>query len=291
MPASVETAESRVTGKVCAFHPEGGSPGANAIDAYERDGVVCLRSAFGANWLAVIEEGIELALSGGSTNLDVVKKKGDEGNFSVSSHAWRQVEPFRRFIFDSHIADLAWQFLDSKSLTLYYDFLLIKQANSHNARTPWHQDHSYYPLNGSKVINCWIALDPIPKETALRFYRGSHAPGIVYRAVNFENAAKDYQHVRRERPIAPQIDANPNAEILATEMEPGDMLVWNSYTFHSAPGNSLTQRRAAFSVNWVGDDITYEDVPALETYRHPSLKTGDPITCDKFPLMRGATSQ
>ncbi len=261
-------------------------PGSDAITAYKRDGVVCLRGAFERDWLEVIEQGIEQALSGSSTNLDVIKKKGDKGNFSVSSQAWQQVEPFRRFIFESHIAELAWSFLESKTLTLFYDFLLIKQPHSDNASTPWHQDHAYYPLKGRKVINCWVALDPIPIETALRFYRGSHKPGTLYRAVNFENAAQDYQHVRRERPPVPSIDTDPDAEIIVTAMQPGDMLVWNSYTLHSAPGNTLTQRRAAFSVNWVGDDVTYEDVPALDTYLHPDLKTGDSIISDKFPLVR-----
>ncbi|MDH3695662.1 MAG: phytanoyl-CoA dioxygenase family protein [Gammaproteobacteria bacterium] len=273
--------------KVSEFHPHNHQPSTDAISAYKRDGVACLRSAFEADWLDVIEQGIEQALSGGSTNLDVVKKKDDKGSFSASSQAWQQVESFRRFIFESHIADIAWPFLESKTLTLYYDLLLIKQANSNNASTPWHQDHAYYPLNGTKVINCWIALDPIPVETALRFYRGSHLPGIVYRAVNFENAAEEYQHTRYERPEVPPIDTNPKAEIITTAMYPGDMLIWNSYTFHSAPGNTLIQRRAAFSVNWAGDDVTYDDKPALDTYLNSNLKTGDSIISDKFPLVRG----
>ncbi|MDH3467992.1 MAG: phytanoyl-CoA dioxygenase family protein [Gammaproteobacteria bacterium] len=290
MSESAVITDPKISDKVSTFYVEDGWPGADAVMAYKRDGVVCLRGAFGPDWLAVIEEGIDEALSGASTNLDIVKKKGDAGSFSVSSQAWRQVRPFRRFIFDSHIADIAWPFLESSSLTLFYDFLLIKQAHSDSAATPWHQDHAYYPLNGKKVINCWTALDSIPIETALRFYRGSHSLGVIHQATNFENPAEDYKHLRRERAAVPNIDADPSAEIIATAMEPGDMLVWNSHTFHSAPGNSLDRRRAAFSVNWVGDDVTYDDVPALDTYRHPELKTGDRITCDKFPLVRGIGS-
>ncbi len=64
------------------------------------------------------------------------------------------------------------------------------------------------------------------------------------------------------------------------------MLVWYSYTLHSAPGNRLDRRRAAFSVNWLGDDIVYNDKPSLETYRDSSQVVGQPIICDKFPLVR-----
>ena len=259
---------------------------ANAIAAYNRDGVVCLRNAINSRWLDVVEEGIVAALSGASTDLDVVKAEGDKGNFSASSQAWTKVEPFRRFIFESPIADLSLQILQSRTLVLFYDFLLIKEAHSDSAATPWHQDHSYYPLNGTKVINCWTALDPIPVETALRFWKGSHSMQTVFKAANFENPSEEYKHARREHPNIPDIDENPDAEILATAMEPGDLLIFNSRTFHSAPGNKLEHRRAGFSVNWVGDDVTYMDVPSLETYQNPSLKTGDPIISEKFPLVR-----
>ena len=259
-----------------------------AVKAFNRDGVVCLRGAISRRWLDLVEKGIEEALAGASADLDIVKVAGDEGRFSFSSQAWRQVEPFRRFIFDSPLPDLCWPFLQSENLTLFYDFLLIKEAHSDSAATPWHQDHAYYPLTGHKVVNSWVALDAIPLETALRFHKGSHADGIVYQAANFQDPSEDYQHVRKERPPVPDIDGDPHAEILATGLAPGDMLIWSSRTFHSAPGNRLDQRRAAFSVNWAGDDVRYEDAAALETYKNPDLQAGDRLESEKFPVLRRA---
>lgn len=259
--------------------------GEDAVRAYERDGVVCLRGAHEPAWLSVIEAGIEAAVSGASEDLDIVEKDADAGRFSVSSQAWRKVEPFRQFIFESRSADLAWPFLRSETLTLFYDFLLIKDGGTAQATTPWHQDHAYYPLHGTKVINCWTALDPIPLQTALRFWRGSHRDGTVYQAVDFSGDG-DYRHVQPDRPPPPDIDAADASDILATAMEPGDMLIWNSRTFHSAPGNTLDRRRAAFSLNWVGDDVTFHDIPSLQTYRADGLREGQPIACDKFPIVR-----
>ena len=287
MSRSNDNQTSRIDRVVTAFESNDCHLTNEAVNAYKNDGVVCLRHAISQDWLDVIEQGIEQAMSGRSTDVDVVKKKGDKGSFSFSSQAWQQVDSFRQFIFDSPLADLVWPFLESKTLTLFYDFLLIKQANSDNAITPWHQDHSFYPLSGTKVINSWTALDPIPLETSLKFYAGSHLSQTLYRAVNFEDVTKDYQHARLERPVVPDIDSNDDAEILATEMNPGDLLIWNSHTFHCAPGNKLDKRRAAFSVNWTGDDVTYLSVGALETYLNPELKSGDQIISDKFPLVRG----
>ena len=257
-----------------------------AVKTLNQDGVVCLRQAFPKQWLNVIEQGIESALAGASTDVNTVKRKNDVGSFSFSSGAWMQVEPFRHFIFDSHLADIARTLLETQQLVLFYDFLLVKEALSNNAATPWHQDHSYYPLDGTKAINCWIALDDIPVESALQFMKGSHRPATLYRAVDFDNPEIDYRHARKELPLPPDDHQDFPTEILTTAVCAGDMLIWYSYTLHSAPGNQLDRRRAAFSVNWLGDDIVYNNKPSLETYRDPGLKIGQPMNCDKFPLVR-----
>ena len=276
---------SDVTGPVAASDVTACLPDEHSVAAFERDGVVCLRNAHSATWLAVIEQGIDTALTGGSEDLDIVEKDGDSGRFSYSSQAWKQVAPFRQFIFESRVADLSWPFLDSKSLTLYYDFLLIKEPGTARAATPWHQDHAYYPLRGSDVINCWTALDRIPLETALRFWRGSHAQKVIYQAAEFSGES-DYRHLQTDRPPPPEIDTDPTAEILATDMNPGDMLVWDSHTFHSAPGNTSSNRRAAFSVNWTGDGAVFHDMPSLGTYRDDCIHDGMPIAGDRFPTLR-----
>lgn len=288
MNDSANTASNTAHGEPVAFRLDatGGVPAA-ARAALNQDGVVCIRQAFNRDWLDVIELGIEQALSGASTDVDIVKRKGDAGSFSFSSGAWQTVEPFRRFIFDSPMPDLAQSLFGSQRLGLFYDFLLLKQPRSDNAATPWHQDHSYYPLDGRQVMNCWVALDDIPLESALRFMRGSHQPGQLYRAIDFENPARDYRHARKELPLPPDAETPEDAEILTTALRAGDMLAWTSYTLHSAPGNKLDQRRAAFSVNWLGDDVVFNGKPSLESYRDSSQVVGEPIICEKFPLVRG----
>ena len=284
-----QTDQFSAPGSIREFNVEGALPDSDARQALRDDGVVCLRRAHGSAWLSLVEEGIEQALSGASENVDIVEKPGDAGRFSFSSQAWRQVDAFRRAIFESRAPDLAFALLGSHSMNLFYDFLLIKEAGTANANTPWHQDHAYYPLHGVGVINCWTALDPIPMETALRFWAGSHQKACIYQAANFAGDA-DYRHIRSERPEIPAIDDDPAARILATELQPGDMLAWDSYTFHSAPGNTLGRRRAAFSINWASDVIRFHDTPCLASYRAPELSEGSPITCDKFPLIRSQPS-
>nr|HIA88912.1 hypothetical protein [Gammaproteobacteria bacterium] len=76
---------SDITGSVATFDVTACLPDEQALVAYERDGVVCLRNAHSAAWLAVIEQGIDAALEGGSEDVDIVAKAGDSGRFSYSS--------------------------------------------------------------------------------------------------------------------------------------------------------------------------------------------------------------
>ena len=281
---------------VASFHPESKiNAGCEAISAYKQDGVVCLRNALDQTWLDIIEAGIDEYFQqekeSDASNVSI-NFKGDQGKFYYATSMWKTMKSFRDIIFQSNAADLFGSILETEQLNLYYDFLLIKEAGCRKAVTPWHQDHSYYCLNGHKIINCWIALDDIPGETALRYIRGSHINYPVHQAVHFA-PGQDYANLITERPIPPNFDDMGDVDILSCDLKPGDALVWNSRTFHSAPGNHLDQRRAALSINFCGDDVSYFDMKqeADPPIRGENLTDGGDITCDTFPLLRQCSNQ
>ncbi|MFT7674440.1 MAG: ectoine hydroxylase-related dioxygenase (phytanoyl-CoA dioxygenase family) [Gammaproteobacteria bacterium] len=108
----------------------------------------------------------------------------------------------------------------------------------------------------------------------------------MYRPVNFDNPEQEYRHDRNELPLPPVDHSGLQSKVLSNATRAGDMLVWKSYTLHGAAGNQLNQRRAAFSVNWLGDDVVYNREASLETYSDPGQVVGQPITCSNFPLVR-----
>ena len=267
------------------------SPTPEAIDLYRVDGVVCLRHAFDHDWLRVIESGIEQSMRTATFDdghSDKIAKDGDEGFFFFDEMMWRHIEPFRKFALESHVPDMAKTLLETESLIFYYDFLLIKTPGCFSGETPWHQDHSYYPLHGRQIVNCWVALDQIPKETSLRFVRGSHQPDQIYRQISF-NPDKEYDNVSDTLTTPPDFDANPGEfDVLTCDLAPGDTLMWNSRMFHSAPGNHLSTRRAAMSSSWLGDDVTYHNVPQQTDPpdRGENLVEGGSVECESFPRVR-----
>lgn len=281
-------------GRVQEFNVEHELPDSKARQAFRDDGVVCLRNAYNLEWLSLVEEGIKWSITGGSEHIEFNKMREESGLFILASNAWPRVAAFRRAIFDSRAPDLAFALLDSDSMNLYFDFTLIKEPNTFTAETPWHQDHAFLPLHGTGVVNCWTALDPIPMETALRFWAGSHREACLYQMNHVNDEGSDYNQEmnlgRGDRPTIPNIDSDASASILAAELAPGDMLVWDSYTFHKAPGNSLDRRRAALSTLWASDGVRFRDIPSLPHLRSPEITEGLPITCDKFPVMRTKAS-
>ena len=265
--------------------------GKDAIDAYQRDGVICLRGAVSDDWLAVIEQGVDYFLGAGVDDGDpanvVVKLDGDTGGVHYGTALWQSNPYLRQIIFETTLPDLFGSVLETRSLNFYYDFLIIKDAGCRSAVTPWHHDQSYYVMRGRKIINCWIALDSIPKETALRFARASHKRDDLARAIHFD-PNQDYPGLLTERPLPPDFDNDPDADIITCAMEPGDALVFNCRTFHTAPGNHLDRRRGALSLNFIGDDVTYFDMAQLPDppIRGEGLVDGGSITCESFPLLR-----
>ena len=121
-------------------------------------------------------------------------------------------------------------------------------------RTAWHQDLSYFHVDGEQLCTTWCPLDPVDAETgAVRYARGSHRwdDGLPAEPVREHDADPG----NRGRAGTRRRHARRRAEILTFETEPGDVVVHHARTLHAAGGNrSSSTRRRAISVRYCGDD-------------------------------------
>ena len=331
------------------FDAAAGRPSEAAVEAYERDGVVCLRGAFDAHWVEALRDGVDRAMADAlqdgrdrnargvdqtetqcdqidrdrvnrgdqaetergdqiETNRDQtqcgdqnesdtdqnqpqprnqavrVAKPGEAGCFFYDMFLWRRYAVFRAFAFESPAADLARRIMRSDTLTFYYDLVLSKEPGA-GSPTPWHYDEAYWPVAGTQVCNLWTALDDIPAATALRFARGSHRRAENHRAVGFGPGIEDRG---QNDPPPPDWDADAGAEIVYAPLSPGDCLIINLRTHHSAPGNLSAARRRAHATHWLGDDARYNDKPwqCDPDERGQNLAHGGKMECAIFPRVR-----
>lgn len=291
-----------------AFDAASGAPPAAAVRAYERDGVVCLRRAFDARWVAKLRAGVERVMAdaapsqsgggqiggddgdgddgdrGGDDQPVRVAKPGEAGVFFYAMFLWKRDPAFRDFAFDSPAADLARRVMRSATLTFYYDLVLSKEPGA-SSPTPWHYDEAYWPVAGAQVCNLWTALDDIPAATALRFARGSHRRPANHRAVGF---GPGIEYRGQNDPPPPDWDTAADADIVYAPLAPGDCLIINSRTHHSAPGNRSATRRRALATHWLGDDARYNDKPYQcdPNERGENLTHGGKMACASFPRVR-----
>ena len=265
-----------------------GKPGEDAIRAYERDGVVCLRGAFSEEWVERGRRAVAAALRtrARAEEHSRLRKRGESGVFFFDLFLWKRLPSFRRFTFDSPAADLARGVMRSRSLLLYFDMAIVKEPGT-SARTPWHYDEAYWPVSGTQVCNVWMALDYVPRETALRFVLGSHRLDDEYRSVDFFTSGSKRG---QPGPAPPRWDlVAGDHRIGCAPMQPGDCAILNFRTHHSAPGNlQRRNRRRVICTHWFGDDARFNDKPweCGPNERGEGLVHGGSLECATFPRVR-----
>jgi ectoine hydroxylase-related dioxygenase (phytanoyl-CoA dioxygenase family) len=255
---------------------------AATIEQFQRDGAVCLRQLFRPHEMSVLRAGIDANLAHLSPRAKVASGADDPGRFVEDFCNWQDNADYRRFIFDSDLAEAAGCLMRSTTARLYHDHMLTKEPGTRQP-TPWHQDQPYYNIEGRQNASFWIPVDPVNRESTLEFVAGSHlGPWLMPRSF-MDAQAKWFP----EGTLAdlPNIEAARDAfPILGWELEPGDAVCFHMLTLHAARGVTGTHRRRVFSVRFLGDDIKHaprrwrtsqefpglvEQLPAGAAMNHP----------------------
>ena len=262
------------------------------IEAFQRDGAVCLRGVFEERWLATVARGIEANLANPSEFSESLA--GGIGRFFNDYCNWQRIPAYRDFIMHSPAAEIAARLMGSAKGIFYHEHLLIKEPGNQN-KTPWHQDQPYYPVDGRQVCSIWMPLDPVPVESSLGFVRGSHVSGPLYIPRKFATQ-KNYQLKNADdstglagfENVPGDIDSRPDKyEILSWPLEPGDCVVFYGATLHGAAGNvSDNVSRRAFSTRWFGEEARFVERPwELSPPFTGGLKVGEGMVCELFPVV------
>jgi ectoine hydroxylase-related dioxygenase (phytanoyl-CoA dioxygenase family) len=257
------------------------------IDAYQKDGAVCLRQVLRSDEVALLRRGIDANLAAPSQRAKVASRPGDPGRFIEDFCSWQENEDYRRFIFESPLAEIAGQLMQSRTVRLYHQHKLTKEPGT-QARTPWHQDEPYYNIEGRQNASFWIPVDPVSRAATLELVAGSHlGPWLMPRSF-LDQQAKWFP----EGALAdlPDIDGEREAHrILGWEIEPGDLVCFHMLTLHASAGVEGDRRRRVFSVRFLGDDIVHAPRAWATSPEFPGLAevlpAGAAMEHPLFPLL------
>jgi ectoine hydroxylase-related dioxygenase (phytanoyl-CoA dioxygenase family) len=254
------------------------------IRQYEADGAVCVRGVLSREQASDVLANIDQLIDSDEDRWTTIRNGG---------FCDRRLWPDQPWMYDlcatSPLPELVGGLMRSTEARLYFDHIFVRDAGTRQT-TPWHQDRPYWPFLGNQIASAWVALTACDKDSStLRFIRGSHKDGKIYRPMPFSDAggATEFLGDTEEPDVMPDYDANPDDyEILCWDVEPGDVIVFGAEIVHgAAENNNLTERRAALSVRYIGDDARWDPRPGTDPMVNEdmvSIGPGDPPHDDEY---------
>ncbi|MFN0123151.1 MAG: phytanoyl-CoA dioxygenase family protein [Blastocatellia bacterium] len=133
---------------------------------------------------------------------------------------------------------------------MFQSMALIKPPRGREK--PWHQDHAYFTLPiDAPVAGVWIALEQATAENGcMRVLPGWHKRGPF---THFQ--IRDWQLCDDESRVFKN-------ECRAVPLDPGGMLIFDSYLPHGTPANDTPRGRKALQYHYVAADtpaITHDE--------------------------------
>jgi ectoine hydroxylase-related dioxygenase (phytanoyl-CoA dioxygenase family) len=250
------------------------------LTTLERDGVACCRGLLDAATIdhlrVSLEDAIEkLSVLGGGLNRE---SQGFHGDIFV----WKLHDAFRDLALFSSLPALAQQVLGTDTVNFFYEQFFVKRAGS-PVDTPWHQDIPFWPVEGSEIISFWITLDSVTRESSgLEFVRGSHRWAERFKAVT---PGYDPYMMDTDLPISPNFaEHRDDHDVVGWDMEPGDVLLFDSTVCHGSSGNASNERdRRALAFRYTGDVRYAPRHATMPLLWEHGLEPGDRLSGTLFP--------
>ena len=219
---------------------------------WQDEGVVCLRQVFDRDWIESIVPVIR----------KIAVDQDDVGLLpsSPGRYVTRVDDAFRRFAFESPLAQAAGEVMGSKEVRFYFDEIFAKPPRS-DSKTLWHSDRMGWPVIGHMVPSLWIPLHDVAAENSLEVILGSHRTDYPHWLFSPNARQMIRPDDRPKHPDEAKLRADPNNVFKNWDMQAGDVLMLHPWVLHYSSGNTADDWRLATSIRVFGDDITWKPRP------------------------------
>ncbi|MFN3649351.1 MAG: phytanoyl-CoA dioxygenase family protein [Armatimonadota bacterium] len=112
----------------------------------------------------------------------------------------------------------------------------------------WHQDASYWPLNPSRTVTVWLAIDDADVENAcMRYIPGSHHHGhLTYRLTEETEDAVLNQEVENAERYGAPVDV---------ELKAGEISMHSDLLLHGSRANESSRRRCGLTLRYCAAEV------------------------------------
>src|SRR5260370_8256086 len=224
---------------------------------FRDNGVVFIGGALDRDTMRMAEDAYNWSLAHPSPGAANFKGKDSAAIFYQDLANPNALPAYRSMLEKSPIADLAADLWNAPDVWFMYEQVFLKEGGK-SRRTPWHQDASYLPVDGSQIAVVWITFERVAKENSLELVRGSHR-GILYNGSRFDpddDTAPLYEE--GTLPRLPNIEAERDRwDIVSWAVEPGDVLVFHPGMLHGGAPRLPAAPPGTFSLPSSGADSFY----------------------------------
>jgi len=251
------------------------------VQSFKEDGVVLLKGVF-SEWIDILVQGAKFHINNPSQRALTHHNKKYQGQFLEDFCNWRRIPEYSDFVFNSSLASIASNLMESESVQFFHDHFFYKDANS-GVSTPWHQDIPYYCVSGDQTVSFWLPLESREKKFSLRSLAGSHLLKKEIRPTSWSNNESFYEDSKTFMDLP---DSN-DYEIKEWETEPGDVIAFNFKTIHGANANINNKISRTLSFRLVGEDVVFKNRPGRTSPSFPGINqnSGERLREDWFPTL------
>lgn len=210
------------------------------------------------------------------------------GRFLIDTSVWRREPRLAEFAKKGTMPEIAATLLAVERLRFFDDQLFVKEAGAQD-RAAFHQDLSYFHLDGTCGCVVWIPLDPVRRGGgAMGYIPASHMWGQTFNPNVFLCEMVSPGSTGQD---LPPVEAFPeHYGVQYVEAEPGDIVIHHFQTIHGSEGNQSNRSRRAFSLRYCDADIRYRFRPGAPLQPlHPSnVGDGDCLDDVTHPVVWSA---
>lgn len=220
--------------------------------------------------------------------IDKPSNSVQRGRFMVDTSVWRREPRLAALALEGSLPAAAATLLGVKRIRFFDDQLFVKESGAVD-KTAFHQDLSYFHLDGDCGCVAWIPLDTVRRGGGCMGYvPGSHRWGKTYNPNVFVSEMPSPGSTSENMP---SIDSDPEKyNVRYVEAEPGDVVIHHFLTIHGSEGNTAGKPRRAFSLRYCDADIRYKlrpGAPYQPMHRQDAVD-GDPLDGNIHPIVWSA---
>jgi ectoine hydroxylase-related dioxygenase (phytanoyl-CoA dioxygenase family) len=233
------------------------------VAQYRADGAVLIRGILDGPMLAEAERVFQWSLDHPSPAAQRYGGGSENAVFYQDLFNTRSWDEYRRLFADSRMPDVLARLWGCEDIWFFFEQVFLK-AGGETRRTPWHQDTSYFPIEGSHLAVVWICLDPVAREDSLEFVRASHK-GTIYNGSSFaESDDTAPLYPEHTMPRLPDIERERDRwDIISWPVVPGDAVIFHPSTLHGGARTHGHQRRRTLSLRYFGEDAMFVERPQV----------------------------